>query len=215
MAIDKSNTPVWMKVVIIFIAATFVISIGFSGLSSCSSGTTTGTSTSNTASTSTTQTIAAIALQHTPIIQAAETSLTADPKNYDLLLAQATNYYDWAQQVQTAVGSSDTSQSAPIWKSAASLYGRALAVKPGDKAVMGDYAVALHYSGETAAAIAEGEKVRALDPKFAPNLFNLGVFYGTAGDKVKAKAAFEAYLAADPTGTLAQSARDAITSLGQ
>lgn len=215
MAIDKSNTPVWMKVVIVFIAATFVISIGFSGLSSCSTGTTTGGSTTNPASTSTTQTIAAIGLQYTPIIQAAETSLTAEPKNYDLLLAQATNYYDWAQQVQTALGTSNTGQAEPIWKAAASLYARALAVKNGDKTVMGDYAVALHYSGDTAAAIVEGEKVRALDPKFAPNLFNLGVFYATSGDKVKAKAAFEAYLAVDPTGTLAQSAKDSIASLGQ
>ena len=215
MAIDKSNTPVWMKVVIVFIAATFVISIGFSGLSSCSTGTPSSTSTSNTASTSTTQSVAAIGLQYTPIIQAAETSLTADPKNYDLLLAQATNYYDWGQQVQTALGTSDTGQAAPIWKSAASLYGRALAAKPGDKTVMGDYAVALHYSGDTTAAITQGEKVRVLDPKFAPNLFNLGVFYATSGDNAKAKAAFEAYLAVDPTGTLAQSAKDSIASLGQ
>jgi Flp pilus assembly protein TadD len=215
MAIDKSNTPTWMKVVIVFIAATFVISIGFSGLSSCSSGATTGSSTTNTASTSTSQTIEAIGLQFTPVIQAAETSLTADPKNYDLLLAQATNYYDWAQQVQTALGTADTGQATPIWKAGASLYARALAVKPGDKTVMGDYAVVLHYSGDTTAAITEAEKVRALDPTFAPNLFNLGVFYGTTGDNAKAKAAFEAYLSVEPTGTLAQSAKDSIASLGQ
>jgi len=216
MAIDKSHTSPLMKAIIIFIAATFVLSIGFSGLSSCGSQTPTGTTgTSNTASQSTTQSVAAIGLQFTPIIQAAEASLTADPKNYDLLLAQATNYYDWGQQVQTALGASASGQDAPIWKSAASLYARALAVKPGDKTVMGDYAVALHYSGDTSAAIVAAEKVRALDPKFAPNLFNLGVFYATTGDKVKAKAAFEAYLAVEPTGQMAQSAKDNITALGQ
>ena len=217
MAIDKSHASPFVKAVIIFISITFVLSMGFAaGLSSCTSQTPTGsTGTTNAGSTTTTQSVAAIGLQFTPIIQAAEASLTADPKNYDLLLAQATNYYDWGQQVQTALGDTANGQDAPIWKSAASLYGRALAVKSGDPQVMGDYAVALHYSGDTTAAIVAGEKLRALDPKFAPNLFNLGVFYATNGDKVKAKAAFEAYLAVEPTGQMAQSAKDSIASLGQ
>lgn len=217
MAIDKSHASPFVKAVIIFISITFILSMGFAaGLSSCSSQTpASSTGTTNAGSTSTTQSVAAIGLQFTPIIQAAEASLTADPKNYDLLLAQATNYYDWGQQVQTALGASASGEDAPIWKSAVALYARALAVKPGDKTVMGDYAVALHYSGDTTAAIAEAEKVRALDPKFAPNLFNLGVFYATAGDKVKAKAAFEAYLAVEPTGQMAQSAKDDIAALAQ
>jgi tetratricopeptide (TPR) repeat protein len=216
MAIDKSRTPVWMKVVIVFIAFTFVVGIGFSSfLGSCSSQTPTGTTSTTAGSTSTTQSIQAIGLQFTPVIQAAEASLTADPKNYDLLIAQATNYYDWGQQLQQALGQSNAGQDAPIWKSAASLYARALAVKPGDKQVMGDYAVALHYSGDTPAAIVAGEKLRTLDPKFAPNLFNLGIFYATSGDNVKAKAAFEAYLAVEPTGQDAQAAKDNIASLGK
>lgn len=217
MAIDKSNTKPWMKAVIIFIALTFVIGIGFTGaVGACSAGAPTTTTTGTpTGSTSTTQTIAAIGLQFTPIIQALETSITADPKNYDLLVAQAQNYYQWGVQVREASQAAPTGQDAPIWKSAATYYARALKVKSGDVQIMGDHAVALFYSGDTAAAIVEGEKVRALDGKFAPNLFNLGIFYQAAGDKVKAKAAYEAYLVVEPAGQSAQAAKDNLAALAQ
>ncbi len=214
MAIDKSRTPMWMKVLIIFVAATFVVGIGFSSMATaCSVASQNGPATAP-ASTSTTQTIDTIALQYSPIIKSAEASLTADPKNYDLLVLQAQNYYGWGQSVRTALGANNTGQDAQIWKSASTFYARALAVKPGDTTVMGDYAVTLFYSGDAAAAIAEGEKVRTADPKFAPNLFNLGVFYASSGDNAKGKAAFEAYLAVAPTGDMAQAAKDNIAALG-
>jgi tetratricopeptide (TPR) repeat protein len=213
MAIDKSRTKPWMKAVIIFIAVSFVLSIGgVAGLSSCSAQNPNG-STTPTGSTSTTQTIDAIGLQYTPVVKAAEASITADPKNYALLVAQAQNYYGWAGQVQQALKGADSGQDAPIWKAASTYYARALAVKPGDPAVMSDYAVSLFYSGDTAGAIAEGEKVRTANPKFAPNIFNLGVFYANSGDTVKAKAAFEAYLVLEPAGDMAQAAKDNIAAL--
>lgn len=216
MAIDKSRTSPLMKALIIFIAATFVVGIGFSSIvGSCSSATpTTGTSTTP-ASASTTATVGSIGLQFAPTIQAVEASLTADPKNYTLLVAQATNYYQWGAQVRTAVQNSNPGQDAPIWKSAATYFARALAVQSGDKAIMGDYAVSLFYSGDATAAISAGEQVRSLDPKFAPNLFNLGIFYQNAGDKVKAKSAYEAYLAVEPTGSSAQAAKDNLAALGK
>jgi tetratricopeptide (TPR) repeat protein len=213
MAIDKSRTSPFMKAVIIFVAATFVVGIGFSSMATtCSSATPTGSPTTA-PSTSTTQTIDAIGLQFTPIIKAAETSLTADPKNYDLLVAQAQNYYGWGQQVQEALKGAGSGQDTPIWKAASTYYARALAIKSGDVATMGDYAVTLFYSGDTAAAIVEGEKVKAADPKFAPNIFNLGIFYASSGDNAKAKAAFEAYLVLAPQGDMAQAAKDNIAAL--
>lgn len=216
MAIDKSNTSPLMKVLIIFLAATFVLGIGFAGVvGSCSSATPTTTTGTPAGSATTTQTVNAIGLQYTPIIQAIEASITVEPKNYDLLVAQAQNYYQWGAKVREAVQTSNPGQDAPIWKSAATYYARALAVKSGDTQVMGDYAVSLFYSGDAPAAITEGEKVRALDAKFGPNLFNLGIFYQNSGDKVKAKAAYEAYLAVEPAGDMAQAAKDNIAALAQ
>ena len=217
MAIDKSNTSPLMKGLIIFLAVTFVLGIGFSSfVGSCSPATPT-TSGSNSSSTGATQTVESVNLQFTPVIKAVEASITADPKNYDLLVSQADNYYQWGAKVREVVQSSGatSTEDTPIWKAAVTYYARALAVKSGDTTVMGDYAVALFYSGDSAAAIAEGEKVRTIDPKFAPNLFNLGIFYHSTGDKVKAKAAYEAYLAAAPTGDMAQAAKDNIAALAQ
>jgi hypothetical protein len=211
MAIDKSRTSPFMKAVIIFVALTFVVGIGFTSMAVTCSGSPTLPATPA-GSTSTTATIDALSLQYTPVIKATEASITADPKNYDLLVAQAQNYYEWGQQVQQALKGTDSGQDTPIWKASSTYYARALSVKPGDVAIMGDYAVSLFYSGDTPAAIAEGEKVRTADPKFAPNLFNLGVFYGSS-DSAKAIAAFEAYLAIEPTGDMAQAAKDNIAAL--
>ena len=216
MAIDKSRTSPLMKGIIIFIALTFVISIGgVAGLSSCSAINQTAQTTQTPASTSGTATVEALNLQYTPVIKATEASLTADPKNYDLLVKQAESYFAWAAQIQQATANTNPGQDAPIWKAAASYYARAVAVKSNDPVTMGDYAVSLFYSDETTAAIAMGEKARAADPKLAQNLFNLGNFYFKAGDKVKAKAAYEAYLAVAPTGDLAQAAKDNIAALAQ
>jgi hypothetical protein len=91
-----------MKGVIIFIALTFVLSIGgVAGLSSCSAQQAAQQAAVG-ASTSATQTIDSISLQFTPVIKSVEASITADPKNYGLLVAQARNYYGWGEQVQQA-----------------------------------------------------------------------------------------------------------------
>ena len=214
MAIDKSHTKPWMKAVIIFIALTFVIGIGFTGaIGACTSTTPTGTTTPAGTSASSTQTIDAIGLQYTPVIQALEASITADPKNYDLLVKQAQNYYQWGAQIRQAVQTVNPGQDEPIWKAAATYYARALAVKPGDATVVGDLAVSQFYSSDTTSAIVTGEQARTIDPKFGPNLFNLGIFYQTAGDTAKAKGAYEAYLAVSPTGDMAQAAKDNLAAL--
>ena len=217
MAIDKSHTSPLMKGIIIFIALTFVVSIGgVAGLSSCSAINQAAQQTPQTpASTSGTATVDALSLQFTPVIKAVEASLTADPKNYDLLLKQAESYFSWAAHVQQATQSTNPGQDAPIWKAAATYYARALAVKSTDAVTMGDYAVSLFYSDETTTAISMGEKARVTDPQLAQNLFNLGNFYWKAGDKVKAKAAYESYLTVAPTGELAKAAKDNIAALAQ
>jgi hypothetical protein len=218
MAIDKSRTSPLMKTMIIILAGTFVIGVGFagvSGLQSCSANAPLLPSSTTTASTGTTESVQAIDLRNSPAIQAREASITADPKNYSLLIAQANAYYDWASQVLQAA-QTQTDKDISLWKSAATYYRRALAVKPGDPSVSTDYSIALFYAGDVTQAIALGEQVRKADPTFSPIVFNLGIFYansGTSDGNAKAKAAFEAYLKMDPTGTNAASAKDFISKL--
>jgi tetratricopeptide (TPR) repeat protein len=218
MAIDKSRTSPTMKALIIGLAATFVLGVGFAGISSLSSCSVAAPLLPGGASTITqpasTETTQSIALKWKPQIQAREASITVQPKNYDLLVAQADAYFGWAYDVQQLAPSQSTTSN-PQWDTARSYFARAIAIKATDAPTVGDYAITLFYSGDTTGAITEGEKARALDPKLAQNLFNLGNYYATAGDKAKAIDAYNAYLAADPTGNLVQTAKDNIAALSK
>lgn len=224
MAINKALTPVWMKALIIVLSFLFVAGIGFAGIGSipgCGAGPllpqpNAGIDTG--ASTGSVETTAELAAQYTQQITSLEASLTADPKNYDILVAQGENYLGWALQYATLTNSlPDTSST--VWASAISYFDRAIKIRATDGTVLGDYAMALFYSGETTAAIAAGEKSRTLDPTGAQNLYNLGNYYSAAGDTAKALEAYKACLTANsasasPNADLAQAAQTQITSLG-
>lgn len=215
MAIDKSRTSPLMKTGIILLALTFVLGIGFAGLAgmgSCSASAPLlpgGATTTPSASTESTQ---SIALKWTPAINAREASITANPKSYDLLVAQAQSYFSWASEVQQTMPSTSPTAN-PLWASSSTYFKRAIDIKATDAAVIGDYAITLFYSGDTTGAIAAGEQAKALDPKVLQNLFNLGNYYATAGQNAKAIENYQAYLTAAPTGELAQNAKDNIAAL--
>jgi tetratricopeptide (TPR) repeat protein len=217
MAIDKSRTSPLMKTGIILLSAVFVLGIGFAGLSGLQSCTPSapllpGGSSASTEST-TTETTQTLAAKYTPQVQALEASLTVDPKSYDLLVQQADTYFSWAYDLQKTMSSQSTTAN-PVWATARDYYQRAVAVKATDASTLGDYAITLFYTGDTAAAISMGEKARALDPALAQNLFNLGNYYATAGQNVKAIDAFKAYLSKESTGQQAQEAQQNIKALG-
>jgi len=222
MAINKSRTSPFMKTMIIILAVSFVLGIGGfagAGLSSCTASAPLlpGSSSASTAgSTDTSAAISAINLRFTPRLAAREASITADPKNYDLLTAQGDDYYDWASQV-SQVTKTITTDSEQLWANAATYYKRALAVKPGDPNVATDCSIALFYGGSADEAITLAEKTRTENPTFSPVVFNLGIFYASAGTtegNVKATAAFQAYLKMDPNGANAANAKQYITELG-
>jgi len=213
MAIDKSRTSPLMKIGIIALAVTFFIGVAAIPLSALlSPSATTTQSSSATGSETTTQALQSINLQHTPQIAAREQSITADPNNYALLVAQGNGYFEWASQVQQAT-QGKTGQDLPLWVGGATYYARALKVKPGDPNVTTDYSVAQFYSGEATAAIATAKGVMAADPTFSPVVFNAGIFYNSIGDKVNAKAMFEKYLKMDPNGPQAAAAKDQLKTV--
>jgi tetratricopeptide (TPR) repeat protein len=218
MAINKSHTSPLMKTMIIALAAIFALGIGFAGISSAqgcvaSAPLLPGGSTTTSSTATTTETTASLAAQYTPQVQAIEASLTADPKNYNLLVEQGNLYLDWANALQSAQPS-ESPTSNPLWGSALTYYQRAVAIKKTDAPVMGDYGISLFFSGETSAAIAAGETARSLDPTLATNLFMLGEYYATAGQNAKAIEAFQAYVKAAPTGNMVTQAKSNITALG-
>ena len=211
MAINKSRTSPLMKAGIILLAVTFFVGVAAIPLSSLLSPTTTQ-GPAATGSETASETIQSINLQHTPQITAREQSLTVEPNNYDLLVAQGNGYFEWASQIQQAT-QGKTGQDQPLWIGGATYYARALKVKPGDPNVTTDYSVALFYSGEATAAIATAKSVIAANPTFSPVVFNAGIFYKSIGDKVNAKLMFEKYLKMDPNGTQAAAAKEQLTGL--
>jgi predicted Zn-dependent protease len=219
MAIDKSRTSPFMKAMILVLVVAFVGGIGFAGLEGLQSCTPNApllpNGSSSAGSTNTTATVAQIDTAAAPGIQARETSITANPKNYALLVAQANAYSDWASAVLQST-QQETTHSIDLAKSAASYYERALAIKPGDPSVTTDYAIALFYTGDATKAITVAEAVRKANPTFAPVLFNLGIFYansGTSDGLTKATEALNAYLKLDPTGSNAASAKNVLTQI--
>lgn len=197
MAIDKSRTSLGVKIVLVFVAISMVTYLGASivGFSDLFK--------SNSSETDTkTDVLGQIAKQHTGAVQAYDAALRSDPTSYTALVAQGNTYFDWAMAVQQASSTNQDYVGAdqPMWLSARQYYERASEVKPGDPSMTTDLSIAYFYSGETSKAIAAAEGVTKKQADFAQAWFNLGIFYGAAGDNPKAIAAFEKTLALDPQG---------------
>jgi tetratricopeptide (TPR) repeat protein len=190
MALNKKQTSMTAKIVIIFVAVAFILVPIMGVIGSLGS----GPSTPTTQPGSTTQ----IAAKYKARIDADSKVLATKPKEYAILVDQANAYSDWAGEVQQATQGSGEAQ--PIFFLAVDAYKKALAVKPGDPAVATDLAIAQFYSGGIAEAIATIGGVMKKNPKFAPAFFNAGIFYRAAGDNAKAIAALEAAIKIDPKG---------------
>jgi tetratricopeptide (TPR) repeat protein len=209
MAIDKSRTPTWMRVVLILLAIAFVFGVASSSmLALVGGGSGSGTSGSQAAS----GTLDAAARNWAGGVPANEDALSKDPNNYDLLVAQANLYHDWAGEVLQASQNDQTliASAIPIWMAAIRYYERALEVKPGDPSVTTDMSVSRFYSGDASGAVKTALAVTKTNPKFAPAYFNLGVFYENTGRKSESIGAFKAYLKIEPKGQYAQPAQEAI-----
>jgi Flp pilus assembly protein TadD len=231
MALDKSRTKPWVKVVIILFCVALVFGVGtlsIEGFISMFQGNGAQSPNATTASQSTTDTLNAIAAKYQPVITAQETSLAADPNSYDLNKYQGQNYFDWAAEVQqtlsqTPANSSQQTQMAaqqlaiskaqPIWGSAVPFFAKALKIRPGDPNTTTDYAIATFYSGDINGAIKIGSDLASKATTFSPVLFNLGIFYETNNDTASAKASFTKYLQIDPNGPSAAQAKSILANI--
>ncbi|MBA4370908.1 MAG: hypothetical protein C0418_04945 [Coriobacteriaceae bacterium] len=196
MAIDKSNTKPWVKVVIIVVALSFVAAF-IPGLWTALS----GSGQQNSATGGNGQ-LEQVAKQHAGQIASLKGLLASDPTSYTVLVAMGNAYFDWA--AATAQASTDSGIEGPMWESATIYYERALAAKSGDPSVGTDMAIAYFYGGRTAEAIAAVEVVLAKNPEFAAGLYNAGIFYQAAGRNADGVAVLTKYIAADPQGTSGQ-----------
>ena len=136
MHVNKKNTPTWMKVVIIVIAVSFVLSlipIVWVGLG--------GSGTSSSAGSDD----ALMSGQYQPAVDAAMAAAKSSPDNPDIVAQVGHRYYEWAVAVYE---SGQMAAAQPLWLSAVSYYDQALALRPDDDVVMGNKAFALYYAGD-------------------------------------------------------------------
>jgi len=196
VAINKANSPTWVKVTLIVLIVAFVLSFivlasnPFSGTPAAS------TTTTSTAGASAADT------QYQGQVASITTQLQGDPQNYDLLVTLGNTYFDWAaaKQQESQAATSSAGADMPLWVAAKDAYSRAVAIKGTDSPVVVDYAIVVYYTGDTTKAIELAEGVVKSDPDFSPASFNLGIFYQGIGDTEKALVSFERYLKIDPEG---------------
>lgn len=163
MAINKKSAPLWTKIVIIFVAVTFVASIalvGFSGFGGSSTNNNTGT---------TGTTGVGFAATYQPQVDAALAASKSDPTNEALLANVGHTYYEWAV-AEYESGAQDASR--PYWLSAVTYYDQALALNPNDNVVIGNKAFALTYAGSPDAQAALEAFIATNDPTLVDQIAN-------------------------------------------
>lgn len=144
MAVDKSNTPTWMRVVIILVALSFVamlVPVVFGGLGVLGGGTSSDSGNNTDA----------IASQYQPRVDSALAVVQANPDSADALTQVGHSYYEWAVSLYE---SGQVQASIPLWLSAVTYYDKSLAIRPDDDIVLGNKAFALYYGQGTDAAAA-------------------------------------------------------------
>lgn len=216
MAIDKSRTSLGVKIVLIVLIVAFValfVPVTLSGLfQNNQSATQQNTQDGGTSS------VDAINAKYAVNAQTFQTAVASEPTSYTALVNLGNTYLDWGGELRQAgqasqANTATVAASVPLFEGAKNAYTTALEVKPGDKAVEGDLAIALFYTGDVNGAIVLAEKVIKKDPKFSAVWFNLGNFYATAGQNDQALKAYQEYLKLEPQGELATAAQQNITQL--
>jgi len=195
VAINKSNSPMWVKVTLIVLIVAFMASLvtivanPFQSSSTPPGATPTGASTADS--------------QYQPQVAGLTAQLQSDPASYTVLVSLGNTYFDWAmaKQKESSTSTSSAGADAPLWISAKDAYARALAVNAKESSVRVDHSITVFYTGDTATAIKLAEDVTKDDPTFGPAYFNLGIFYQNTNDKAKALAAYNKYLELDPQGS--------------
>lgn len=214
MAIDKRNSPTWVKAVVVIVAVGFVLMVAIPTLGTLLTQPRTSNPTQTAqGSTNASDTLSAISKQYASQTEAIEQQLASDPNNAELLKAQAEQYKAWADAVLSTTNS--LTEARPMAALSVQYYDRAFAIAPGDSADLTDYSAVVYYSGDLAKAMTVAEGVVEKDPEFEAAYFNLGVFYGAAGRLADAIRAYETALKIDPSGPDAEELKTRIAALKQ
>ncbi len=198
MSLNKSNTSPFMKGVIILVIIAMVTLFLYGGIAGLIE------LFKPRAAAPTVDPIVAIQTKYDPQLQNLTNALASDPESFTLLVASGNRRFDYAIELMGLVSATSTAALAPAveqWTLTTDTYKKAVKVnKNADSGVLVDYSIATYYSGDTTGAIKIATGVIKKDPTFSPAFYNLGIFYEGLGENVLAIAAYQKYLALDPTG---------------
>jgi len=204
LAINKANTPLSTKIVLIILIIAFAmsfVSVG-AGLFSCSSDT--GGQEQQDPDVAAVEDDNAINANYQSMVEMYEAKLQSDPEDYQTLVSLGNTYFDWADGVSKAADTaSDVAQmlvGKSLWEASADAYARALKVRSDEAPVWVDYSTALFYSEETTQAIEAALAASKADPEFASAWYNLGIYYENSGQNDLAVEAYKKAVATDPSG---------------
>ena len=223
MAFNKAQTSLVTKIIFIVFGVILIVGLagpamtGFLGLIGSPTGTpmTTRTGPDAAGTGATGQGVLdRIAADYQPTVDALGGQLTSDPTSASVLVGLGSTYFDWAQEIQRTEGVTPNADR-PYWAFAASYYDRAVEAGFDTPEVRTDDAVARFYSGNTAGAIEMARTALGMSPGFPTALYNLGIFYESAGETRLALDSYRAYVEADPGGAAGdpQAAQARITEL--
>lgn len=134
MAVDKSQTPAWMRMVIIIVALSFAVggvAIVWAGATGGSGGSTSGGTSGGSTS------------QFQQRVESAQAVLSTSPDSPDAMAEVGHAYFDWAVSLYE---SGQQSASVPVWRQAVDYYDQSLAIKPDNDVVLGNKAFSLYYA---------------------------------------------------------------------
>ena len=142
LAVDKSNTPAWMRVVINIL----VIAFGGAGIAVVAAGVSGGGAGSN--SGGTTAQGDTITAQFQPRVDSAVAAANSSPDNPAVVIQVGHAYFEWAVALYE---SGQIPASIPMWLSAVSYYDQVLEIDPEDDIALGNRAFALYYAQDSRA----------------------------------------------------------------
>lgn len=195
MGVNKSRTPLWMKIILVLIAVAMVAGMA---LSFATMGSVTAPQQSAVPG-APAKSVDAAQKKYADAIADLEAKVAADPTDRASLVSLGNLYFDSAQEGQNVAANIDELMVVQgWWKKAVEVYDRANAIEV-ESPVAVDAAVATFYSGDATSAIEAVTTVTEDDPGFAMAWLNLGQFNDGVGKTAEALAAYERYLEADPT----------------
>ena len=211
MAIDKSQSPVWVRVTVWVTIFAFVGTAAGVGIFQLFSGGNGGSANGGAQVTAGLDSINAV---YEPQVAAIEAQLAGDDENLKVLISLGTTYMNWAYELYNSTDPAAQAQFAPTMSAAAPIWERAYEIDPESKEIGGDLASALYYSGQEDRAITMAREVLEKNPDYATVWFNLGVFLTNSNDTAGATEAFNKAIETDSGGTVTENAKSMLGQLG-